>query len=106
MKKEEDWAKAFEQLKNDTYHNIDGILVEKWINPQGINGFKWAGQFYESIEDLKLEMNGLSSTISLSIINPKGEVKRLTKEHTDGYFRGKSPYASFKESEKLKKEGK
>jgi hypothetical protein len=106
MKKEEDWAKAFDQLKNDTYHNINGILVEKGINHQGVEGFKWAGQFYESIDDLKQEMNGLSSLINLSIINPNGEVKRLEKVHTNGYYNGKSPYTLFKESERLKREGK
>jgi hypothetical protein len=99
-------AEHFKEIVDSTFVRVDGILVERGVDKNGVQGFYWAGQFYEKIEDVKQEMNGLSSLINLSIINPNGEVKRLEKVHTNGYYNGKSPYTLFKESERLKREGK
>jgi hypothetical protein len=102
-KKAKGVAEYFKEVIDSTYVRVDGILVERGVSKNGEQGFYWAGQFYENIDDVKQEMNGLSSVINLSIINPNGEVKRLDKTHTDGYFKGKSPYISYKESETERK---
>ena len=91
-------GKSFEKLVEDTYQKIDGFLVKKgFCEDTGKPGFIWGDEFFESIEAVQNAMKGIYAQISLRIVNPNGEVKKLSSKYTDMYFNGQSPYNKYKE---------
>lgn len=95
-----DLAKGFETFVDSTFQKIDGILVKKGVcEDTGRSGYIWQDEFFESIEAVQNAMKGIYTTISLSIVNPNGEVKQLGKEYTDLYFNAQSGYDAYKRQE-------
>lgn len=93
-----DLAKGFEKFVDSTFEKIDGALVKKGVClDTGKEGYIWGDEFYETIEAVRNAMKGIYAQISLSIVNPNGEVKKLGSEYTDMYFNGQSPYNKYKE---------
>lgn len=94
-----DIKKSFQKLVDDTFINIDGILVQKGVNANGNNGYVWHGEWYETPDEIRNAMKGIYTTISLSIVNPNGEEKKLGKEYTDLYFKGGSGYDAYRKDQ-------
>ncbi len=99
-----DIGESFEKLTNSMYERVDtgggSILVEKSKNKEGYDGYRWAGEWFPSIEAVKNAIRGVFANISLSIVNPNGETKKLGQDYTDMYFNGQSPYNKFIEDGK------
>jgi hypothetical protein len=95
-----DLGKGFEAFVDSTFVKIDGVLVKRGTCVEtGKSGFIWGDEFFETVDSVRNAMNGIYLQISLKIINPNGEVKKLDKEYTDMYFNGKSGYDEYKKSE-------
>ena len=92
-----DIGSSFEKFVDSTFENIDGILVKKGVCLNtGRRGYMWGEEFFESKEAVRLAMKGIYAQISLSIVNPNGETKKLGPEYTDKYFNGESGYDAYR----------
>lgn len=91
---------SFKKVVDNTFENIDGILVQKGINKRtGESGFIWGGVFCHTTEDVKQLMKYSAQAIQLSIVNPNGEVIDLPKFYTDKYKQGKGAYNEYKKDQ-------
>ena len=97
----EDLNQSLEKVTNNTFIKIDGYLVEKAINPEtGKEALKWGNHFYKDEDAVKAAVKEACRLLSISIVNPNGESKKLGPEIVEKYHKGESGYNSYKEEQK------
>lgn len=67
-----DIGKSFEKLIDSTFENIDGILVQRGINPvNGDEGYIWGDCWYGSIEEVRTVKGSAVNALKTSIVKIK-----------------------------------
>ena len=100
-----DIGKSFAQFIDSTYEKMDGVLIQKCFSvTHGKDGYMWGGEWYESKEAIRAEIKKVSTNISLHIVNPNGETKKLGSEYTNMYFNGESPYNAYQQQKEVNNE--
>jgi hypothetical protein len=62
-------GKSFAKLIDFTFVNIDGILVQRGINPvNGDEGYIWGNSWYASIDEVRAVKDNATNSIKMSII--------------------------------------
>lgn len=93
-------AQSFQKIVDSTFVNIDGILVQRGINPKnGEEGLMWGNQWHANEEEVRAAMKYAAKAIQLSIVNQNGEVVDLPKFYTDKYKQGKSAWDEYKKDQ-------
>lgn len=97
-------SESFSKLIDSTFVNIDGMMVEKGINANGEHGYLCLGVFCKTIQDVRFTRDYAANAIKVSIVNPDGKTKQLSKQYTDKYHEGKSAYVEYKRDQIKKTE--
>jgi len=100
-----DIGKSFEKLVDDTFINVDGILVQRAVHPYtGLEGYLWDDHWCASTEEVRAAKEYAANAIKMSIVNPNGDETILSKRYTEKYKHGESGYVEWKRDQIKKTE--